>query len=378
MLYIIILVFITFETFSNVSPYINEGYIDKNSDIKDIGFNKKQINNYLDNNKSDENKEDNKSLENDISDFIDRSSNNSKCSESADEQSKNDNLLNEQKTDEIIEEKNDKYSTLNESNKKSKRINILVLGVEKDPRTDSILFVSFEPKAKKLDIISIPRDTYYWEKGYNLPGQRKINAKYGRSIKYGKDIAAKGTVNAVEKLLKVQIHNYVTVSYKGVEDIVDYIGGVKINVPFNMRYTDLSDNPPLIINIPKGKQILNGKQSVKFLRWRKNNNNIGYPDGDLGRIKAQQDFIIAAIKKSFGKKLPSIIKKSFDTVNTDLSKKDAVYYAIKAIGIKTDNISTYILPGESKFKKIQNQKLSYFFYDEKETKELLNKIYRVK
>jgi len=361
-----------------VSPYTNEGYIDKNSDIKDIEFNKTQINNYLYDNNSNENKKENKSLENDINDFIDKSVNNSKHSESSDEQSEKNNLLNEEKTHKIIEEENDKHSTLNESIGKSKRINILVLGVEKDPRTDSILFVSFEPKDKKLDIISIPRDTYYWEKGYNLPGQRKINAKYGRSIKYGKDKASKGTVKAVEKILKVPIHNYVTVSYKGVEDIVDYIGGVEINVPFNMRYTDSSDNPPLRINIPKGKQILNGKQSVKFLRWRKNNNNIGYPDGDLGRIKAQQDFIIAAIKKSFGKKLPSIIKKSFDTVNTDLSKKDSIYYAIKAIGIKTDNISTYILPGESRFKKIHNLNLSYFFYDEKETKKLLNEIYGVK
>ena len=58
------------------------------------------------------------------------------------------------------------YSSLEEALKESKRINVLLLGLE-DIRTDTIIFASFHPDDKKVDIISIPRDTYIHRKGYN-------------------------------------------------------------------------------------------------------------------------------------------------------------------------------------------------------------------
>ena len=48
-----------------------------------------------------------------------------------------------------------------------------------DIRTDTIIFASFDPDTKKVNVISIPRDTYIHRKGYNIGEQRKINAIYG-------------------------------------------------------------------------------------------------------------------------------------------------------------------------------------------------------
>jgi len=214
------------------------------------------------------------------------------------------NIINNQK-DEI--EKKEEILFKDDLIEKEARINFLVLGVEKDPRTDSIFFISFNLDKKNLNVISIPRDTYYWDKGYDHPGQRKINAKYARNIRFGKEKAARATIKAVEDILDIPIDYYVLVSYEGVEDIVDTIGGVEVDVPFNMRYKDPTDKPPLKIYISKGNQVLNGEQAVKFLRWRKNNNGIGYPEGDLGRIEAQQNFIKSALKKSIGPKLPFLL-----------------------------------------------------------------------
>lgn len=261
-------------------------------------------------------------------------------------------------------------------NNKKEIINFLVLGVEKDPRTDSIFFVSFNTIIPKIDIISIPRDTYFYEDGYDLPGQRKINAKYGRGIKYGKDSAAKKTMEAIESILGAPIDYYIIVSYKSVEEIIDTVGGVEVDVPFTMKYTDYNDKPPLKIYIPKGKQILDGKKAIKYLRWRKNDNGRGYKNGDIGRINTQLNFVKKVIKESFGPKLPIIVKKCFSAIDTNLSKIEALKLSIIAMKIKTENVFTYILPGDSKLVKINGRKVSYYYYDKIKTKELIKVLFK--
>ena len=106
---------------------------------------------------------------------------------------------------------------------------------------------------------------------------------------------------------------------KGVENIIDSIGGVEVMVPFNMKYEDPTANPPLNIDIKEGKQVLDGEKSLEFLRYRKGNNNKeGYIDGDLGRIKAQQQFLKSFVDKALSYRLPVVIKKGFDYVKTDI------------------------------------------------------------
>ena len=264
------------------------------------------------------------------------------------------------------------YSSLEEALKESKRINVLLLGLE-DIRTDTIIFASFHPDDKKVDIISIPRDTYIHRKGYNAAEQRKINAIYGSH-------GVEGVKKAVSHVLGgVPIHNYVILDYKGVEKIVNSIGGVEVMVPFHMKYSDPSSNPPLNIDIPEGKQKLNGKQSLDFLRYRKGNDKkTGYIDGDLGRIKAQQEFLKAFVDKALSYKLPLVIKNGFDYVKTDISLIEGINYSTNVLGIKVEDFKFKILPGEGEFKKIDGKLLSYYIYNPLETKKILEDIYNIK
>ncbi len=253
----------------------------------------------------------------------------------------------------------------------SKRVNFLLMGME-DIRSDTMIFASYDPKAKKIDMISIPRDSYYYTKGYEHADQRKINAVYGRK-------KVEGTKKAVEEILgQVPVHNYIMIDYKGVEKIVDSIGGVEVNVPFHMEYYDPTDKPPLRIDIPKGKQVLNGEQSVKFLRFRHNNDmTVGYRDGDLGRIRAQQQFMKSAIKKSLSLKLINVVNTAFDYVKTDVKLSDALGYAAGLIGFDVDNISMTTLPGDAEYRTYGNQERSYFIHDPVKVKELMMKLYDV-
>ena len=93
-------------------------------------------------------------------------------------------------------------------------------------------------------------------------------------------------------LLGMPIHYYAMVDYDGVSTIVDSMGGIPMDIPFRMRYNDPYDKPPLHIDIPEGQQILDGEHAVQFLRYRH-----GYPEGDIGRVKAQQAFMKAAFKQ---------------------------------------------------------------------------------
>jgi hypothetical protein len=76
------------------------------------------------------------------------------------------------------------------------------------------------------------------------------------------------------------IHYYVVVDYDAVKKVVNSMGGVPMDIPFHMYYSDPYDKPPLSIDIPKGHQVLNGDKAVEFLRFRKGAEGYeGYPGG---------------------------------------------------------------------------------------------------
>jgi len=111
----------------------------------------------------------------------------------------------------------------------------------------------------------------------------------------------------------IPINYYVVIDYKNVAKIVDSMGGVPMDIPFHMKYSDPYDKPPLYINIQKGQQVLDGNQAVQFLRFRQGGPGYsGYPEGDISRIKAQQMFMINAFKQCISFDLPKIATTIYD------------------------------------------------------------------
>lgn len=246
----------------------------------------------------------------------------------------------------------------------SKRINILFLGMAY-PHTDTIMVASIDPMIKEIDVISIPRDTYFYREGFDNPGQKKINASH-----VGKDTAAKvqSSMNAVRDILQIPIHHFVKVEYEGVEKIVDSIGGVEIDIPFNMYYDDPLDN--LHIRFSKGKQILSGADSVKYLRFRKNNDNT-QSHGDLARIERQQDFVKKAFKKATTRDLITSINIAKNYIKTSMTVEEMIYFANKFSRIDEKNLNTHILPGET----VKLEGLDFYIHNELETKDVIIGIY---
>ena len=205
-------------------------------------------------------------------------------------------------------------------------------------RSDTIMVVNVDGKSKKVNIISIPRDTYTKIKGYK---KTKIN----HSFKYG---GSELTLDTVNNLLGTDIKYYVTVDYRFVEDVVDKIGGVTVDVPLDMKYEDPTADPPLTIDIKEGTQTLNGYDAIGFLRYRK-----GYKDADLGRVKAQQQFMSALLSKMKEPKTllkaPFLIGSYVNYSENNIPVKKLIKVAANMRSIGTEDITTNTLPGTPKY-----------------------------
>lgn len=250
----------------------------------------------------------------------------------------------EQMTGEKEEQKQeDTFENLDVSNYKD-RVNILLLGVDtlttdKDQtgtRSDTIMILSVDPVTKTGFILSIPRDSYVKISGSNE--YTKINHAHSYG---GSDLA----IATVKEFIDLPIHHYMKVDYKALFKTVDDLGGVEFDVPQDMYYVDRRATPPLNINLKKGVQILNGEQAMQLIRFRK-----GYADQDLGRVKVQQDFIKAVLKKAYSPasipKIPKFVETISAYVETDMTIANMISLMRVGMSIDSTKIETATVPGE--------------------------------
>ncbi|TJX15365.1 LytR family transcriptional regulator [Tissierella creatinini] len=257
--------------------------------------------------------------------------------------------------DQIIEEEatDDKSPVKNE-------ILFLLMGVDaekvsksKGTRTDTMMLTKVNFETGDITLFSIPRDTRL-----NVNGKLdKVNSAHAIG---GPELA----VETVGDFLGVDLKYYVKVDYGIVKDVVDAIGGVVVDVPMTMIYRDPTAEPPLNINIKKGVQELDGKNAHDFLRFRHNNDmTVGYPEGDVGRIKTQQYFMKELVKQTLQPKnllqLPSLIKTYYNNVETNIPLTSMLKGAASASKINVDNINTATVPGVGEY----IGPVSYYIYD---------------
>lgn len=198
-----------------------------------------------------------------------------------------------------------------------KPLNILILGADSlipgklegwNGRSDVIVLLNFNPNTKQVSIISIPRDTYVELKNHTV---HKINA----ANQLG---GYKLSKRAVQRLLKVKIDHVIVFSMKSTIELLESLGPIKIFVPVEMKYHDLSAG--LHIEIPAGLQELKGAQIMNFLRFR------NLDKGDIGRIQRQHIFFRAALNKlsepNMIFKMPGLLLKAGKTFSTDMSFRE--------------------------------------------------------
>ncbi len=242
---------------------------------------------------------------------------------------------------------------------------ILVAGTDLEGyRTDLILLCRYNMTDNSVTALQIPRDTKIDETTRN---DKKINSSYSTPEK------EQTLFDEIEMLTGIRPERYVIVSFKAFRQLIDAIGGVEVDVPMRMLYNDPVQN--LTIDLYPGKQVLNGRQSEMFMRFRYNNDGTGYPNGDIDRIAAQKKFYESALDKLLSGgtilKAPKILSIIKDNVKTDFTGEDIMKYIGKIPFFKTENIKILTLPGEGGYEGV----VSYFFHDEAETKLLMDEYF---
>ncbi|MDY4443472.1 MAG: LCP family protein [Butyricicoccus sp.] len=211
---------------------------------------------------------------------------------------------------------------------------------EDEIRTDSMMVLVFDTEKHRADVINIPRDTLV--DCERTGAGRKINAAYASGVDE--------MLDEVSTVIGFRPDKYVVANFDGIAEIVDVIGGVDYDVPFDMSYHDASQD--LSIEFKKGYQHLDGEEVVEYLRWRHNDDGTGYDDGDIGRVTKLQDFLVtvgsAVLSPANVLKIPSIAAAVSNNVETDLTTSQILWLGMQ--GMKMDmqeDISMQTLIGDS-------------------------------
>lgn len=224
---------------------------------------------------------------------------------------------------------------------------VLVMGMDEiEPNhTDTIMLASFNSRTGHVGVLSIPRDTRVEIPGRT--GYHRINVAHA----YG---GPEKTVETVEALLGVEIDHWVRLDFDGFRRVVDTVGGVEIDIPRAMQYTDKAQN--LHIDLQPGRQILDGEKALQYVRYRAD----GLGDVVLadpvagtykGRVERQLEFVRALAKQVLQPttlvKAPILIPQIMQAVSTNLPADKALRLAGTVGQVDLDRMETLVVPGNA-------------------------------
>lgn len=219
------------------------------------------------------------------------------------------------------------------------KINFLILGLderndslEKTTTTDTIIFASLNLKTFKLNLISTPRDLWFYEK------ETKINGLYPLSLESGEDKFDFLKSN-FSQLYGQPIDHIIIFTTDNLINFVNLIGGVDLYLEkgfIDDKYPNQAyiDNPsPKIpiyktVEFPSGLVHLDQNNISEFVRSRKSSETAANGGTDIGRIQRQQ-FLIEAILNKI---------KSGELINNKDQLKNLYYFWDKGISKTLSNI----------------------------------------
>ncbi|UBH23072.1 LCP family protein [Macrococcus armenti] len=149
-----------------------------------------------------------------------------------------------------------------------------------EARTDSMILATFNREKKQVRLVGIPRDTLSY-----IPSVKM----YDKITHAHAEGGPESSVHAVEQKFHVPVDYYVRINMQAFVDIVDELGGIEFDVPFDIDEPTKNDKGR--IQVKQGHRLLNGDEALALARSR-------HIDTDLGRGKRQMEMIIALAKKA--------------------------------------------------------------------------------
>lgn len=213
-------------------------------------------------------------------------------------------------------------------------------------RSDVTMVARFDPAAKTVTVLSIPRDLWVDIPGNDsgISGMNRINAAYDG----GPDLL----IQTIEHDLGIPINHYVAVNFPGFSGMVNALGGVTMDFPTPVKdqYTGLNVTTT-------GCQVVNGTTALELVRSRhlyyKNDNGYWEGDGlsDFSRIQRQDAFFRAVLAKVNASITSPLTINAFIgaavgnlTIDDTLSQGDLLHIADVFRGLPASHLVTETLP----------------------------------
>ncbi|GAA1545594.1 LCP family protein [Brevibacterium picturae] len=135
-------------------------------------------------------------------------------------------------------------------------------------RSDTIMVMHLPESGSKVQIMSIPRDSWVDIEGH---GKAKINS----ALSYGGLPLA---VSTVSDFIGTDLDHVAIIDFQGFKALTNSLGGVTVNSEQSFEKNGYT--------FEKGENLLNGDEALTFVRERKS-----FKDGDFQRARNQQAFI---------------------------------------------------------------------------------------
>ena len=223
-------------------------------------------------------------------------------------------------------------------------------------RSDTALVMHISADRKRVDAVSIPRDTLVdIPECKTLDGEKTessedtpFNSAFakGAGDSDDKKAVASGatcTWKTVETLTHVRIDDFVVVDFAGLSKVVDSLGGVHVQVDEAIDDTEYTG-----FKLDEGCQKLDGQNALQYARVRH-----GVSDGsDLSRIARQQNLMRAMASKALSSNLltqSGFLTSTLETLTTSehigqIGNLSGLAYSIQGVGI--DKINFITMPNE--------------------------------
>ncbi|WP_052245758.1 LCP family protein [Sporosarcina sp. ZBG7A] len=219
-------------------------------------------------------------------------------------------------------------------------VSVLLIGVDdsddrqqgdSNSRADALLVATLNPKQKTVKLLSIPRDSYVY-----IP-EVDYKDKITHANAYG---GTKATIETVEEMLDIPIDYYLKANFNAFIDVVDALGGVEVDVPYERIEKDETDAGT--IHLMPGLQVLDGRHALALARTRK-------LDNDIERGKRQQMIIQAMMDQAKSPaaitKFGDVIDALGDNIKTDMQYKEMLSFLEYAKG-GMPSVDTLSLEGD--------------------------------
>ena len=211
-------------------------------------------------------------------------------------------------------------------------------------RSDTMLLVHISKDRDSAVIISLPRDSLVTipehvsslDKTKMVPArQNKLNAAFS----FG---GAPLLIETLEGETGLRIDHYIEINFLGFTNIIDALGGIDVCVKKDI------DDSKSDLQLSAGLQTLDGIQALKYVRTRAFDGQ-----GDIGRMKRQQEFMSAVLQKATSTgtllnpiKLVSFFNAAIKTVTTDneFNKNDLLTLGKQLKNLSADRVRTLTVP----------------------------------